>query len=304
MKALALLCVACLAGFQLFALDLGRVEDAQWELKLTALNGQEYKLKDFRGKYVLLHFWNTWCTHCWDEISQLDQVYDRLSKYMKVLPVVGCEKPEAVRSFLEENGIRLPVFLDEARALSKSFNIQDVPSDRVINPEGKIVVVNTGRLDWLKVLGNIEKEGGIIEQPSNSLTEPGLVLLAEKGLKLKRPETMKGVYPMEKVIDCKKHFQTKTKEEDVPGKLARFQEYVRIMKTLALEGSDKYAGAEVDEKEAMDLILDMLGKEGFTHYVLGDLIKRVVRFKNQKRERDLPKIGLWTYFLWAKLFPR
>ena len=77
-----------------------------------------------------------------------------------------------------------------------------------------------------------------------------------------------------------------------------------MMKTLALQGSDKYTGAEVDEKEAMDVILDVLGEKGFTYYVLGDFIKRIVRFKNQKRERDLPKIGLWSYFLWDRLFPQ
>jgi len=109
---------------------------------------------------------------------------------------------------------------------------------------------------------------------------------------------------MDKVIDYKKHLRPETREGDVPNKLGRFEEYVGMMKTLALEGTDKYAGAMVDEKEAMDVILDVLGKEGFTNYVLGDLIKRIVRFKNQKRERDLPKIGLWSYFLWAKLFPR
>jgi hypothetical protein len=109
---------------------------------------------------------------------------------------------------------------------------------------------------------------------------------------------------MDKVIDYKKHMQANTKEEDIPNKLGRFEEYTRMMKTLALEGSDKYAGAEVDEKEAMDVILDVLGKEGFMHYVLGDFIKRIVRFKNQKRERDLPKIGLWTYFLWDRFFPK
>lgn len=109
---------------------------------------------------------------------------------------------------------------------------------------------------------------------------------------------------MEKVIDYKKHAKTLAKEEDIPQKLARFQEFTELMKKLALQGTDKYTGAEVDEKEAMDVILDVLGEEGFTYYVLGDFIKRIVRFKNQKRERDLPKIGLWSYFLWDRLFPK
>jgi hypothetical protein len=108
---------------------------------------------------------------------------------------------------------------------------------------------------------------------------------------------------MEKVIDYKKHLEAKAEEEDIPGKLARFEEYASMMKSLALQGSDKYTGREEDEKEAMDVIMDVLGEKGFMYYVLGDLIKRVVRFKNQRRERDLPKMALWSYFLWDKLFP-
>ncbi len=92
--------------------------------------------------------------------------------------------------------------------------------------------------------------------------------------------------------------------EDDHWKLARFQEFTRLMKVLALDGSTKYAGAEPYKKEAVDIIPDILSQEGYLHYVLGDLLKRIIRFKNQKRERDLIKIALWTYFLWIRLFPK
>ncbi len=87
-------------------------------------------------------------------------------------------------------------------------------------------------------------------------------------------------------------------------KLARFEEFTRQMKMLALDGSCKYAGAEPYAKEAVDIIPEVLSEEGYTSFVLGDLLKRIIRFKNQKRERDLVKIALWTYFLWIRLFPK
>lgn len=92
--------------------------------------------------------------------------------------------------------------------------------------------------------------------------------------------------------------------EDNHWKLARFEEFTKSMKMLAVEGSTKYAGGEPYTKEAVDIIPDILSQEGYLHYVLGDLLKRIIRFKNQKRERDLIKIALWTYFLWIRLFPK
>ena len=107
---------------------------------------------------------------------------------------------------------------------------------------------------------------------------------------------------MKKVLDYKKNDRAKATEEDIPKKLARFEEFTDMMKQLALQGTDKYAGAKVDKKETIDIIPDVLGEEGYISFVLGDLIKRIIRFKNQKRERDLVKIALWTYLLWMRLF--
>jgi hypothetical protein len=107
---------------------------------------------------------------------------------------------------------------------------------------------------------------------------------------------------MDKMIDYKKY--VKAEEEIIPQKLARFEEFTELMRSLALQGTEKYTGAEADKKETIDLIPDILGEHGYVSFVLGDLVKRVVRFKNQRRERDLVKIALWTYLLWMRLFPK
>ncbi len=105
-----------------------------------------------------------------------------------------------------------------------------------------------------------------------------------------------------RIADCGNHPKFHAKEDQ--WILSRFEEFTRLMKMLAVDGSNKYAGAVPYKKEAVDIIPDILGEEGYLHYVLGDLLKRIIRFKNQKRERDLIKIALWTYFLWIRFFPK
>ena len=105
-------------------------------------------------------------------------------------------------------------------------------------------------------------------------------------------------------LNFNNHLMAPADEEENRWKPTRFEEFTRLMKQLAVDGSNKYAGAEANGKEAIDIIPDVMGEEGYVHFVLGDLLKRIIRFKNQRRERDLIKIALWTYLLWMKLFPK
>jgi len=92
-------------------------------------------------------------------------------------------------------------------------------------------------------------------------------------------------------------------KKETPAKLERFGEFATKMKSLALKGTEKYCG-DGNGKENIDIVPEILGEQGYLSFVLGDLLKRVIRFKNQKREDDLAKIALWAYLLWARLFPQ
>jgi len=93
-----------------------------------------------------------------------------------------------------------------------------------------------------------------------------------------------------------------TQVDEIPKKLQWFDEFVAEMREMILIGTDKYTGAEKDQWETIDIMPKMFGTEKFVGYILNDITKRLIRFNNQGRERDLFKIALWCYLLWKFWF--
>lgn len=93
-----------------------------------------------------------------------------------------------------------------------------------------------------------------------------------------------------------------TKTSDIPNKLKGFDTFVQCMTDIILVGTDKYSGKEKDKMETIDILPQIFGEEGYRTFVLADLTKRIFRLKNQLRERDLFKIGVWCFLLWKRYF--
>ena len=94
------------------------------------------------------------------------------------------------------------------------------------------------------------------------------------------------------------------KGENFQHNLLRFKEFTELMRKLALQRIDTYLGAEVHRKEKMVVHTSTSGNERHINFALEDLVKKIIRFKNQRKERDLVKLALWAYLLWMKLYPK
>ncbi len=122
---------------------LDRAVDDLADFSLPSVNGTTFRLRDMKGKIVLIDFWATWCPPCRDALPAIEKIHrDWNSKGVAVLGVDD-EPAATIRSFISKNGITYPTLLDPDRKAHELFGVdgngQGIPLTVVFDREGKFV---------------------------------------------------------------------------------------------------------------------------------------------------------------------
>jgi thiol-disulfide isomerase/thioredoxin len=112
------------------------------EIEGTDLDGKKFKLSDFRGKYVLVDFWATWCGPCIAELPYLRQVHDKFKdrKDFVMLSVSIDKTIKEPRDFLKKNDVPwMQGYIGDDPGVPSRYGVEGIPSIFLISPDGKIV---------------------------------------------------------------------------------------------------------------------------------------------------------------------
>ncbi len=140
---------------------LPRVGDKAPPFALQTLDGKEIKLKNYRGKVVLLYFWATWCTPCiasTPAIKELHEVMSRHEKFAMIsLSMDDTEPP--IRRHLEKYKLPWPqVHLGRRSQVAADYGVTGAPAYCVIGPDGKIVFMAS---NWQKLRNALTQAPGL-----------------------------------------------------------------------------------------------------------------------------------------------
>ena len=131
-----------LVGLIFCCLAMPAMASENWSLVDTA--GHAVRLSDFRGKWLMVNFWATWCPPCLAEIPGLNDL--RRENIAVVGIAVSYADQKEVLDFIRQKNIAYPVVLGNEDVASLFGGIDSLPTSFLYSPEGKLVGQHQGPL--------------------------------------------------------------------------------------------------------------------------------------------------------------
>jgi thiol-disulfide isomerase/thioredoxin len=119
-------------------------------LAFTDRDGRPLALADFRGQWLLVNFWATWCAPCVREMPSLAQLQARLGDRLKVLAISEDRGgATVVEPFLEKLALHdLAIYLDPKAGAQSAMSLRGLPTSLLIDREGRIRGALEGAAEW------------------------------------------------------------------------------------------------------------------------------------------------------------
>jgi cytochrome c biogenesis protein CcmG, thiol:disulfide interchange protein DsbE len=126
---------------------------------VTAMDGSQVSVSDYRGKIVLLNVWATWCAPCREEMPSMQRLYDDLSRDDFEILAVSIDAPFGetdifgraggdLVGFAQELGLTFPLMKNHAGDIQRVYQTTGVPESFVIDKEGVIFKKVAGSTSW------------------------------------------------------------------------------------------------------------------------------------------------------------
>jgi thiol-disulfide isomerase/thioredoxin len=136
------------------------------EAGLVGMDDAPRSLDEFKGKWVVLNFWATWCPPCRTEMPGLGRLQAEMGSdsFEVVTVATGRNSVPQIEKFFAEAGVtHLTALRDPKSELAHGLGIMGLPVTLILNPEGQEI----GRL-----IGDAEWDGAPARAVLSALTAP------------------------------------------------------------------------------------------------------------------------------------
>ena len=100
-------------------------------------------LADYRGKYVYIDFWGTWCKGCVEDIPSLTKLYEGLDKSRFEFIGIATDSPERLSKFIKDRHVKWPqVLSNDTNKLVDIYSVTGFPTSVLIDPTGVVIAKN------------------------------------------------------------------------------------------------------------------------------------------------------------------
>ena len=113
------------------------------EIVAETLEGDKFVLSDFKGKFVLLDFWGTWCAPCVESIPDLKLSFSGFGEQIQFVGIASDESEKVVK-FVEKHEVKWMQIVAEGkqRQIIEDYRVLGFPKYMLINPDGRITHID------------------------------------------------------------------------------------------------------------------------------------------------------------------
>lgn len=110
------------------------------EFKLNGYSEGVFESEKYRGKFVFIDFWGTWCAACLEESHEINAYHQKSLKNNNLMVVtIACfDKKENVQGYMSRNSFSFPVLMSDGNIEDK-FGIQVYPTKILVLPNGHYI---------------------------------------------------------------------------------------------------------------------------------------------------------------------
>lgn len=119
--------------------------------EFVTLSGKPVKLSDYKGKWVIVNYWATWCPPCRMEIPELEMFYEKNQAKAVVLGVnYETGDVKHVQDFATQQMVSYPIVREKGGADGRNTvfgPLKGLPTTYMVTPKGEVVAARTGMVN-------------------------------------------------------------------------------------------------------------------------------------------------------------
>jgi thiol-disulfide isomerase/thioredoxin len=128
---------------------------------VTDTDGKRHRLTDYKGRWVVVNFWATWCAPCVKEIPEIAAFAESAKATTAVIGVaLDVDDKDKTIAFARRVGLAYPLVLGDDK-IEKQFGgkMKGLPTTVIYDPKGKRVYAKLGTVTQ-KSLAELTGAGG------------------------------------------------------------------------------------------------------------------------------------------------
>ena len=127
------------------------------DFEVVDLEGNKFRLSDYKGEGVVLNFWGTWCEPCKREFPAMERQYKHFENSGVHLIAINIEQTDLeVQTYVKNMGMTFPVAIDKTRSILNAYSVKPLPTTILINEKGIVEKVITGEMTEAQIVAHFE----------------------------------------------------------------------------------------------------------------------------------------------------